>query len=90
MTRDYRAAFLRYLPRRDEAPLQVGYEIGRAAVVGGLSLLDLVQIHHEILLEVLGDTPGDDIPRVATAASDFLVQVLAIYDMAQRALGERP
>lgn len=53
-------------------------------------MLDLVQIHHEVLLEVLGDTSGDDISRVATAASDFLVQVLAIYDMAQRALDERP
>lgn len=30
--RDYRAAFLRYLPRRDEAALHAGYELGRAAV----------------------------------------------------------
>ena len=29
LKRDYRAAFLRYLPRREEAPLHVGYVIGR-------------------------------------------------------------
>ena len=28
LTRDYRAAFLRYLPRREEAALHTGYELG--------------------------------------------------------------
>ena len=56
--RDYRAAFLRYLPRREEAALHVGYKLGRAAVSDGLSILDLVQVHHEVFLEVLADTRG--------------------------------
>lgn len=84
LKRDYRAAFLRYLPRREEAPLHVGYVIGRSAVAGGLSILDLAQVHHEVLLEVLQDTPGEDLDDVATAASEFFVEVLATYDMAQR------
>ena len=32
LTRDYRTAFLRYLPRREEAALTSGYELGRGAV----------------------------------------------------------
>ena len=41
--RDYRAAFLRYLPRRDEAALHSGYELGRSAVAEGVSLLELAR-----------------------------------------------
>jgi hypothetical protein len=84
--RDYRAAFLRYLPRGDEAALHAGYEIGRAAVADALSLLDLAQIHHQVFLEVLKDTAPDDLSRVATAASEFFLEVLATYDMATRGL----
>lgn len=86
LRRNYRTAFLRYLPRREEAPLLAGYEIGRAAVVDGLSILDLAQVHHEVLLEVLSTVRPDELGDVATAASEFLVEVLATYDMAQRRL----
>jgi hypothetical protein len=84
LTRDYRAAFLRYLPRREEPALHTGYELGRSAVTDGLSILDLAEIHHEVFLEVLIDTPSEDLARVATAASEFFLEVLATYDMAQR------
>jgi hypothetical protein len=86
LTRDYRAAFLRYLPRREEAALHTGYELGRSAVTDGLSILELAQIHHEVFLEVLVDTPSEDMARVASAASEFFMEVLATYDMTQRRL----
>ena len=86
LQRNYRAAFLRYLPSQDEAALHVGYQIGRAAVVDGLSMLDLAQVHHEVFLEVLVDTRPADLRGVAAAASDFFLQVLATFDMAQRGL----
>ena len=89
LRRNYRAAFLRYLPRREEAPLHVGYQIGRTAIADGLSILDLAQVHHEVFLEVLQDTDTPDLPRVATAASEFLLEVLAAYDMAQRGYREQ-
>ncbi len=82
--RDYRAAFLRYLSRREETALHVGYKLGRSAVADGLSILDLVQVHHEVFLEALEDTKSEDLAPVATAASEFLLEVLATYDMAQR------
>ncbi len=88
--RDYRAAFLHYLSRREEAALHVGYKLGRAAVSDGLSILDLVQVHHEVFLQVLAETKEDDVTPVATAASEFLLEVLATYDMAQRGFLPRP
>ena len=83
---DYRAAFLRYLSRGEEDALHAGYTIGRSAVSDGVSLLDLVQVHHHVLLEVLRDTTHDDLGEVGDAASEFLLEVLATYDMAQRSV----
>ncbi len=83
---DYRAAFLRYLPRREEVALHAGYKLGRSAVAGGMSILDVVQVHHAVLLEVLEDSRAEDLAEVASAASEFLLEVLATYDMAHRAL----
>ena len=84
LTRDYRVAFLSYLPRREEAALARGYELGRSVVTRGASILELAQVHHEILLEVLRETPPEELTRVATAASEFFLEVLATFDMAQR------
>lgn len=82
--RNYRAAFLRYLARHEEAALHAGYEIGRTGLEAGLGLLELVQVHHVVLVDVLRDTPADEVPAVAAAASDFLLEVLSSYDMVQR------
>lgn len=84
--RNYRTAFFRYLPRREEAPLRDGYEIGRSAVAVGLSILELAEVHHQVLLEVLQSTPPEELTRVATSASEFLLEVLATYHMAARGL----
>ena len=89
LERNYRAAFLRYLPRREEVALTQGYELGRAAVTDGTSLLDLVQVHHEIFLEVLRDTSADELGSVTAGAAEFLVEVLATYDLTQRGLLEQ-
>lgn len=86
LTWNYRATFLRYLPRREETALAVGYELGRGAVTAGVSLLELVRVHHEVLLEVLLDLPATELPTIAGAASDFLLEVLAPFDMTQRGL----
>jgi hypothetical protein len=92
LERDYRAAFLSYLPRRDEAALTRGYQLGRSAVTGRVSILELAQVHHDVLLEVLGETPADEVAAIATAASEFFLEVLATFDMTQRGFldGRRP
>jgi len=88
LKRDYRVTFLHYLPRREEAALARGYELGRAAVAGGLSILELARIHHEVFLEVLRETPPEEVPEVATAASELFLEVLATFEMAQRGFRE--
>jgi hypothetical protein len=88
LARDYRVAFLRYLSRRDEPALAGGYELGRRALARGTSLLDVVQVHHVVLAEVSrGD--ADDPADVPLAASQFLLEVLASFEMA-RTLGSPP
>ncbi|SFP79704.1 Phosphoserine phosphatase RsbU, N-terminal domain [Geodermatophilus dictyosporus] len=84
--RDYRVAFLTHLARRSETSLNRGYELGRAAVTQGLGILEVVHVHHEVLLGVLRGTPAGELPDVAAAASELLCEVLATSDMAQRTL----
>jgi hypothetical protein len=86
VTLDYRVAFQRYLPQRSEAALTDGYDLGRRAIVQGVSLLELVQVHHLVLAEVLHDSPRDEVGRITAAASDFLLEVLATFDMTHRRL----
>ena len=89
LTRDYRTAFQRYLPQRSEAALTLGYEIGRRSVGGGISLLDLVEVHHVVLAETLGGSPAHRTGPVVEAASEFLREVLATVDMVQRGVQPR-
>jgi hypothetical protein len=75
---------LRYLPNRDEAALDAGYQIGRSAVVDGLTILDLVQVHHDVLREVLRTGSPEELDGLTATAADFLVEVLATYEMTRR------
>jgi hypothetical protein len=84
LRRNYLAAFLRYLPNRDEAALDAGYQIGRSAVLDGLTILDLVQVHHDVLREVLGTGRPEELDGLTATAGDFLVEVLATYEMTRR------
>lgn len=86
--RDYRIGFLRYLARREEVALTAGYALGRAAVADGVSLLELVQIHHQVLTAALTEGRPDEVEATSAAASTFLLEVLAPFDMAYRRLLE--
>jgi hypothetical protein len=86
LRRDYRTAFLRYLPRREETALALAYEIGRAAVADRTSVLMITQIHHEILREIVADSRPDEADLVIERAGEFLAEVLASVEMVQRSL----
>jgi len=86
LSRDYRVVLLRYLPRGDEAASTAGYELGRGAVTGGVGLLELVRIHQEIVADVLEDSRPEHRLDVARSAGEFLLEVLAAFDMTQRGL----
>ncbi len=87
--RDYAPAFLQYLSERGERGLEAAYELGRRAIREQLSVLDLARIHHAMLLEVLRThrTP-DELENIAQAASEFLVEALAVFEMTQRGFAE--
>jgi hypothetical protein len=89
LRQNYGVGFLRYLSRRDELALLSAYELGRAGLTSGVSLLDVVQIHHAVLVETLRDTSSSELPDIAEAAATFLAEVLASFDLARRALLER-
>jgi hypothetical protein len=84
LARNYRITFLRYLPRRDEAALARAYELGRSALATRISLLDILNIHHIVLAEIFRETP-DEGPDTLRAAAAFFAEVVAPYDMVQRA-----
>lgn len=86
LARDYRAALLRYLPRREEVARAAGYEIGRQAVASGMSLLEVARVHHEVLVMVMEETDATEVNEVARTAGEFFMEVLAPYDMTQRGL----
>ena len=85
VARTYRVSFLRYVDRREEVALHSGYELGRTAVGRGVSILALAQLHHDVLLDALRDARPEETADLATAASEFFLEVLATSDMAQRA-----
>jgi len=87
--RDYAPAFLQYLSEGEEPGRRAAYELGRRAISERLSVLDLARIHHGMLLDVLRThrTPGE-LEHIAQAASEFLVEALAVFEMTHRGFTE--
>ena len=65
---------------RDEVPLTIAYELGRRAVADRLSMLELVEVHHERSAGGAG-SPPDELDGAVEAASEFFLEVLATYHM---------
>ena len=87
--RDYAPAFLQYISERGERGRRAAYELGRRAIGEQLSVLDLARIHHGILLGVLkAHRSPQELERIAEAASEFLVEALAVFEMTQRGFTE--
>jgi len=87
---DYAAAFLGYLARRDESGLRAAYELGRSAVSDPVGLLNLVRVHHEVLVSVLRTvrTP-EEVQDIGDAAAAFLLDALPSVQMSQRGYLEK-
>jgi serine phosphatase RsbU (regulator of sigma subunit) len=84
---EYEDAFNRHLASADEAGLSDAYELGRSAMLRGLSFLDIAAIHHEVLSHTLQARGGVD-QATAAAASAFFLEVLSTYEMVQRGAAE--
>src|ERR1700742_2694614 len=75
----YTVALQNYLQTRDEDSLAVGHELGRRALQDRISMLDIIEHHFRLVLELDKQAPVD---RAATL--EFLLQTLAPLDVASR------
>ncbi|MBO0855063.1 MAG: SpoIIE family protein phosphatase [Nocardia sp.] len=88
--RDYAGALAQHLEAPTQATLDEGYELGRRALVEGVSILDLTEHHFRLLDEqgLIGPTMGAPVDSATTAraraALEFLLQTLAALDVATR------
>ena len=73
LRQNYAAAFARFLFRRDEAALSAAYELGRRSLESGISLLDIVQIHHAVVIDSL---PGLEARHQLCRTRRFVVLVV--------------
>jgi PAS domain S-box-containing protein len=83
----YRKAFAAYVDNNaaEEAALIAALDLGRAALAEGRSLLDLLSIHHRLVPAFVAKSPtGADIKRRFAKAEEFLAQVVAPSEMANR------
>ena len=85
LRRDYRPPFLSYLTNLDERGLSAAYDLGRRAMLRRLGLLELVRVHNEVYVEVVSEARTlDEARSLAQAASAFLLEALAPFEMTQR------
>lgn len=75
----YFAALQSYLTARDEDSLAVAQELGRRALQERISMLDIIEQHVQLILELPKDARVD-----APVALEFLLQTLAPLDVATR------
>jgi PAS domain S-box-containing protein len=75
----YLDALRTYLEGRDEEILTVGHELGRRALQDQISMLDIIENHVRLVLELSKDLQVD-----APVALEFLLQTLAPLDVATR------
>lgn len=74
----YHDALERYVETHGEEALSAAYDLGRAAVREGLSVLDLASIHHAVLAEM---PPGS-----VRAGGEFFLEALSAFELVQRVL----
>lgn len=79
----YAAALRLHLRAPNQNSLAEGYELGRRALVEGVSILDLTE-HHFRILEEEGLVPLPDGTDRSEAALEFLLQTMAALDVATR------
>ena len=85
----YARGFAEYLSAPTEDGLRSAYELGRDAVAGALSVLELASVHHDVLRAELSRTRGRaEVERVADAAADFFLESLSAFEMVQRGFRE--
>jgi len=83
----YGSALEAFVTGGGEEARSSAYEIGRTAVADHVGLLEIAEIHHEVLQTVMRRTPARSGPHLA-AASQFLGEVLSPFEMSLRGYRE--
>ncbi|MFC6012120.1 SpoIIE family protein phosphatase [Nocardia lasii] len=78
---DYSEALRRHVAEPGQDGLTQGYDLGRRALVEGISLLDLTENHFHAVADYAGANAD---PQTAEVALEFLLQTLAALDIATR------
>ena len=93
VTAQFRTAYLSaladHIAERGESGLRAAYELGRDAVEGRLSVLDLAAVHHDGLIAALRRCADNgEIEGITQTAADFFLESLSAFEMIQRGFGE--
>jgi Phosphoserine phosphatase RsbU, N-terminal domain len=85
LRRDLRPSLLAWLSRGDEAGRRNAYELGREAMRNSIGILDLVRLHTDAVLAVLGSVRSvEEACEVSEAAAEYLVELVSPFEMARR------
>ena len=85
LEQQYFATLEAYLSKQDEGLLLDAYELGRAALIGGLGVLDIAALHSRALATALQDAQtDDDRSRLLENQTNFFVEVLCPFEMTHR------
>jgi two-component system, NarL family, sensor histidine kinase UhpB len=84
LERSYAKAFADYLLMGTEDALHSGYEIGRAALAEGRSILDIADMHHGNIARAVAHMDPQSFARDLDRARQFFGESLSPYEMAYR------
>lgn len=75
----YTSGLREYVSGSGEAALKIAYELGRKAVQGGVGVMELAMMHHEILGEMLrGQATGEGF---MAQAAQFFAEAISTFEM---------
>jgi light-regulated signal transduction histidine kinase (bacteriophytochrome) len=88
LTEQYSAQLATHLAGSSESVLLDAHELGRRAVTEGVGVLDLVNVHHYALRNVVAATSGAPDQHRLDMAAEFLAEILSPFEMMLRGYRE--
>ncbi|MEW6304983.1 MAG: histidine kinase [Verrucomicrobiota bacterium] len=84
----YTTTLHRYLAAKEEAGLEQAYELGRAAIAGGMGILDMARIHQGAMVKLFLSPGAKITPQTTEAAETFFLEALSPFEAAHRGFRE--
>lgn len=77
----YRDALQAYLANQQESHLLNSYEIGRCALTSRMGILDVLNMHNDVLISLLRDKPPVNAEKLTSLGNTFLLECLSPFEM---------